>query len=264
MRHSSFNSIFAASACCAAALLAGCGGAPAAADARAVAAASAIPGPAPDAQCPQVDPPAHRTSPSPALVIPDTAAVITILDAGTVETLPTVPGSQMPTLQTTLLFAIVRSGNLDASVEVAYSTRSGSATEYADFEPAYDRTITFAPQETVKHVAIDVRNDADPECTEDFVVRLASTQPDVVIAAVEASGTILDDDTDAQSRPDTTIENPVTASVAAPSDYCESMANPQPGTVSACSAVSCATGQPMYWTHCPGGQAVSDLLEALE
>lgn len=197
-------------------------------------------------------------------------AAVVIRDAGMLEsftlTLPYAPQmpapSPGPTLRRYLSFAVVRSGNLDGSLEVHYATSGGSATEYADFMPA-SGYVGFAPQETVKYIEVEVLDDGVAECAEQFRVFLTAAHPNAMIVDNEALGTVLDDDTtvDAGYEPGPD-PGPPPYPEAAPigNDYCESVTGAPVSGTTACAALSCATGQPLYWTHCPGTTQLHQLL----
>jgi hypothetical protein len=188
--------------------------------------------------------------------LPPLASGITVLDAGMLESLDLPTGTRSGTA-TTLVFAVVRSGNLESSVEVHYSTRPGTATEYADYEPV-SGYVAFAPSQFVTYIHVPVNNDWDPECPESFHVVLEAAHPNAVILRERATGTILDDDHGrSQFRPMPDAE------VALPdSDYCEPLAEPRTDDINACSAISCVTGKPIYWTYCPVGQPLHALLDS--
>jgi len=237
--------------------LPGCGGEiPAAAQPHSVAVSAADPVPGDAGHCAQaVRPEPKDTSQAPAATA-KLQALIAVLDAGTQEYLPRpqlpAPG---PIPGVVLLFAVQRSGNLDTSVEVHYSTYAASASEYEDYEPVHGY-VAFAPQETIRYIEVPVVDDVNPECPEEFTVRIEGAHPDAVVVRAVASGAILDDDAAGPSSgPDLAEPLPPLGS-----DYCEAFTEPTPGDISFCQAISCATGEPLYWTYCPGQGQLDALL----
>ncbi len=83
----------------------------------------------------------------------------------------------------------------EVPVTVSYGTVDGSARSGDDFTPT-SGTITFAPGETLKSVAVPVIGDGLDENDETFRVRLATATPSgaVTFNRQEAFATIIDDD----------------------------------------------------------------------
>ena len=92
----------------------------------------------------------------------------------------------------TMGFAVTLSGSTARTVTVDYATADGSATAGADYG-SVSGTLTFAPGESSATVSVDIVDDEMYEPDETFVARLSSPI-NAVIAAGEATGTILDDD----------------------------------------------------------------------
>ena len=92
----------------------------------------------------------------------------------------------------TMGFAVTLSGSTARTVAVDYATADGSATAGADYG-SVSGTLTFAPGESSATVSVDIVDDEMYEPDETFVARLSSPI-NAVIAAGEATGTILDDD----------------------------------------------------------------------
>ena len=92
----------------------------------------------------------------------------------------------------TMEFAVTLSGSTARTVTVDYATADGSATAGADYG-SVSGTLTFAPGESSATVSVDIVDDEMYEPDETFVARLSSPI-NAVIAAGEATGTILDDD----------------------------------------------------------------------
>ncbi len=78
-------------------------------------------------------------------------------------------------------------------VSVAFGTADGSAVASADYI-ATNGTVTFAPGETNKSITVLVNGDLVDETHEAFFVNL-SNPLHAVLTSVQATGTILDDDT---------------------------------------------------------------------
>ena len=92
----------------------------------------------------------------------------------------------------TIGFVVTLSGSTARTVTVDYATADGSATAGADYE-AVSGTLTFEPGESSAGIPVDLVDDETYESDETFLARLSSPV-DAVIAAGEATGTILDDD----------------------------------------------------------------------
>ena len=92
----------------------------------------------------------------------------------------------------TLDFAVTLSRASRAPVAVAYATADGTATAGSDYT-AQQGTLTFAPGETAKTVAVPVLDDAVDEGEETLAFRL-SNATGAVIADGTATGTIVNSD----------------------------------------------------------------------
>jgi hypothetical protein len=77
-------------------------------------------------------------------------------------------------------------------VSVQFSTEDGTATSH-DYVPRILESLSFAPGEIEKPIAIEIRDDHRDEHDETFLVRL-SNAANAVIGDEEGLGTILDDD----------------------------------------------------------------------
>ncbi len=74
---------------------------------------------------------------------------------------------------TTILFTVTLSNPSSQAVTVAYNAVSGTAVAGVDFDNA-SGTLTFAPGETSKVIAIDVYGDDIDEALENFTIQLSS------------------------------------------------------------------------------------------
>ena len=92
----------------------------------------------------------------------------------------------------TIDFAVTLSREAHASVTVEYTTADGSATAGEDYTRA-SGTLSFAPGETEKTVAVPVLDDAVDEGEETFTLRLSDASG-AVIADGTATGTIENSD----------------------------------------------------------------------
>lgn len=90
------------------------------------------------------------------------------------------------------------------SVTVDYATGGGTATAAADYV-ATSGTLTFAPGETAKTIAVPVLGDTLVEGNETFIVTLTSPT-NASLGTANATGTILDDDS-APAVPSISIAN---------------------------------------------------------
>ena len=87
-----------------------------------------------------------------------------------------------------LEFRLELSQASEAPVRVDYETAEGTAHEGADYLPL-SGTVSFAPGETVKTVAVATLGDGDAEPAETLILRLSNAQG-ATLATPEASGTI--------------------------------------------------------------------------
>jgi hypothetical protein len=92
----------------------------------------------------------------------------------------------------TLAFDVTLSAASGSTVTVAYATSDDTATAPADYA-ATSGTLTFAPGQTSKQVAVPLVDDAFDEADEDLTLTL-SGPTNGTIAVGAASGTIVDDD----------------------------------------------------------------------
>ncbi|CAG9863851.1 unnamed protein product [Phyllotreta striolata] len=89
---------------------------------------------------------------------------------------------------------VVRTGNVDAVLEVGYATEDGTAQAGSDYVSAEGR-IVFAPGEKEKRIRLEVIDDDVFEPDEHFYVRLSSTLPEHSLGSPSlATCIILDDD----------------------------------------------------------------------
>jgi beta-lactam-binding protein with PASTA domain len=93
---------------------------------------------------------------------------------------------------TSLIFTVTLSAPSSQTVTVAYSTLAGTASASADFNAA-SGTLTFAPGEVTKTIAIQVVGDTRRENTETLTARLSGAV-NATITRVDGMGMIVDDD----------------------------------------------------------------------
>ena len=92
-----------------------------------------------------------------------------------------------------LVFAVTLSPASSREVTVDYEFAPGTATENADYGGPLSGTVTFAPGETAKEIALELVDDEVDE--EDETVTLALSAPrGATLAGADATGTIRDDD----------------------------------------------------------------------
>ncbi|PEG40595.1 chitinase [Mycolicibacterium duvalii] len=96
---------------------------------------------------------------------------------------------------TTLSFQVTLSGPATDIVTVGYTTSTGTATVADDDYVPLVGTLTFAPGETVKTVAVAVNGDTTVELDEQLSLRL-SAPVNATIADGVGAGTIVNDDVD--------------------------------------------------------------------
>ncbi len=107
-----------------------------------------------------------------------------------------------------LSFTVTLSAAASTTVTVAYATAGGSAAAGTDFV-AQSGTLSFAPGETTKTVAVDVIGDTAFESNETFTVVLSGASSNATIQTASATGTITNDD--AQPAPPTLAISSVSA-----------------------------------------------------
>jgi hypothetical protein len=95
-------------------------------------------------------------------------------------------------------FAVTLSKPASAPVNVVWVERSGTASNPADYEfPSQSSTLTFAPGEQTKSIAVTIKGDTIVEGNETILVELrepSSALGTVRIAKAQGVGTIVDDD----------------------------------------------------------------------
>lgn len=96
-------------------------------------------------------------------------------------------------------FAVTLSDPATRTVAVNYATAPGTARAGSDFQDT-NGTLTFAPGETRKTIAVKIDGDTTHEADETFAVAL-SGPVNATLARAQAVGTILDDDPLAQPAP---------------------------------------------------------------
>jgi subtilisin family serine protease len=97
--------------------------------------------------------------------------------------------------QGTFLFTVTLSEANASTVSVRFATVNGTARSGRNGDYlATSGTLSFAPGETTKTVAVKINNDSIVEANETFTVQLSSAV-NATIATAKATGTILDDDT---------------------------------------------------------------------
>lgn len=80
-----------------------------------------------------------------------------------------------------------------APVTVNYATANGTATAGSDYT-GLSGTVSFAPGETVKTIAIAVTGDTMFEANETFAVNLSGASANARLQTASATGTIVNDD----------------------------------------------------------------------
>ena len=113
----------------------------------------------------------------------DGAPAITINDVAVIE------GN---TGTTTALFTATLSGPATATVTVNWSTSDGTATAGTDYESG-SGSLSFAPGETSKTIAVTIDGDVLVENNETFLVNLAGPA-NATLGDAQGGGTIADDD----------------------------------------------------------------------
>jgi hypothetical protein len=104
--------------------------------------------------------------------------------------------------QTAFRFAVSLDRPESAPVTVDATTGDGTASAANDYR-ATGGTVTFAPGETAKQVAVQVNGDATVESNETFNLELANAAGNATIADTQGVGTIVNDDHAATAPPAT-------------------------------------------------------------
>jgi hypothetical protein len=94
---------------------------------------------------------------------------------------------------TSMTFTVTLSAAYDQAVTVNYATANGTAKAGSDYA-SKSGTLTFAPGESVKTVAVSVKGDTTREGNETFFVDLFGASGNALISVARGTGTILDDD----------------------------------------------------------------------
>lgn len=130
-------------------------------------------------------------------------------------------------------FLVSLSGATDKPINVTYRVVDGTASAGEDFTLPASQTLTFAPGETQKTIAIAVNADSKFEADENFSIVLESVENGAIAAGQEtAIGTIRNDDT----RPtitlrDITVDNTEGNTGDKPFTYEVELSNPSDETV---------------------------------
>ena len=90
------------------------------------------------------------------------------------------------------VFSVTLDKQSDAIVTVRYETSNGSAIADSDYT-AINGTLVFQPGEQAKTIAVEVRDDSDPEGVETFTVSL-SDPPNATLLKGVGTATIVDND----------------------------------------------------------------------
>jgi Calx-beta domain len=125
--------------------------------------------------------------------ISDAAAKGTIVDNDGPEITVSNSVQSEPLPATPMHFLIHLSASSPQTVKVNYSTENGSASARRDYGRLVNQTVTFAPGDTDKAIAVNVRGDLVDEANEAFFVNL-SGPVNGSIADDRGQGVILDND----------------------------------------------------------------------
>jgi len=93
----------------------------------------------------------------------------------------------------TLTFTVTRTGSTTGTNAVNFATADGTATAGSDYT-AQSATLTFAPGETSKPIAVQTTPDTAVEANETVLVNLSAPTGGATITTAQGSGTINDDD----------------------------------------------------------------------
>ena len=93
-----------------------------------------------------------------------------------------------------LVFAVTLSPASSREVAVDYEFAPGTATENADYAGPASGSVTFAPGETAKEIALELVDDEVDEEDETVTLALSALRGAAILAEAAATGTIRDDD----------------------------------------------------------------------
>ena len=144
----------------------------------------------------------------------------------------------------TLTFTVTLGAASGRQVTVGYSRTGGTATSGDDFDAVDAGTLTFAPGETSKTIAVTVNGDAIDEDNETVVLRLSSPA-NATVGTADGTGTITDDD----APPTVRVDN--AAAVAEGDDPATATNMTFPVTLSA------ASGKAVTVAYALGGTATA-------
>lgn len=105
------------------------------------------------------------------------------------------------------IFTVTRSGYIDVSSSVTYTTKDGSATKGSDYQES-SGILGFSPGETSKTISVRTFADSQDESEEDFFMKISRDSPTTVatVAAKNVSRCIIK-----ESRITTTPTSPTTS-----------------------------------------------------
>jgi hypothetical protein len=147
-----------------------------------------------------------------------------------------------PGLPGNFIFNVTLSYAQEGSVTVNYATSNGTATAGSDYTTT-SATLTFAPGQLLREVAVPVTGDTLFENDETFIVTLSSPSAGMAIDDGEGLGTIRNDDVD---MPMVSISSYATAmeGPGAQLEFTVSLSSPSALPVAVYYATSDATGSP--------------------
>ncbi len=148
---------------------------------------------------------ASATTENQAFVVGDAAAIQRVCPAGgSCLSIDDVSVTEGDSGTTDASFTVTLSSPSDQTVTVDYQTSDGTAKAPDDYE-AQSGTLTFAPGETSKTIAVPVKGDTIGEGDEDFTVDLSNAQ-NAAIDDGSGTGTIVDDDATLSIDDQTVVE----------------------------------------------------------
>jgi PKD repeat protein len=175
----------------------------------------------------------------------DGESVGTIVDDdGTEVSVAGVSVAEGNTGTSTAVFTVTLSEASDLTVTVDYATSDGTAVAGSDYLAA-SGTLTFAPGETSKTVAVTILGDTVDELDEQFTLAL-SNPTNVTLAGGPATGTIVDDEAAELSVGDAAVTEGHTGTVAATFTVTLSSLSDRPVTVNYATANGTATAGSDY------------------
>lgn len=94
-----------------------------------------------------------------------------------------------------MVFTITRSGELNRTTQLSFSTADGTATAGVDYAPWSNLYMSFNAGDTTRSVEVVIKGDKDVEPDETLILHLTTSESYTTLLKSQGVGTILNDDT---------------------------------------------------------------------